>query len=145
MSHLGYSIGAIAVLFTSVVGLGGRVANANPASIALEVPARLTQPLSSGASTPRVAQNNSWNDCRKITQDYTQFYTNFPGGGGNIGGVGILNSGDRVRLLNGGQTYSYNGQIYYQISSPYASQSPTYGYILTRTPLDNCGPRRPMW
>jgi len=143
MRKLGYSISAIATILTTVAGLDGLKTVAAPSPAPAATPLSPTRSFSDPQTAPWLAQNSS-SDCRKIGQNYTQFFTNFPGSGGNIGGVGVLNSGQRIRLLDGGQTYPYNGQLYYRISSPFASQNPTVGFISVNTPLSYCG-RPALW
>lgn len=145
MIKLRYSISMIAaIVFATVAGSTGLFATATPAPIAsrsLIVSRNSSNPTRSfpAADIPGwLAQSNYWSDCRKVVQNYTQFYTNFPGTGGL--GTRILNRGDRIRLLDGGQTYQgSDGQFYYRISSPYGSQDPTFGYISVNAPLTRCG------
>ncbi len=140
MKSLGYSISTIATItIATMAGSGGLWVSATPSPLAPWSAASSTSdPVSPPQAPHWLAQSNYWSDCRKVGQDYTQFYTTFPGTGGL--GTGILNSGDRVRLLDGGQTYQgSDGRLYYRISSPYASQNPTIGYISVNASLTRCG------
>lgn len=141
MTKLRYSISAIAIVTIATVAGSGRIlATVAPSSVTSGNASSPTGLFPSTQAPDRLAQSNYLNDCRKVVQDYTQFYTNFPGSGGAVGGVGILNSGSRVRLLDGGQTYQGpNGRLYYRVSSPYASQNPSIGYISVNSPLVRCG------
>lgn len=145
MIKLRYSISAIAtIVFATVAEPTGMFATATLSPIAsrsLIASRNSSNPTRSfpSAGVPGwLAQSNYWSDCRKVVQNYTQFYTNFPGTGGL--GTAILNNGDRIRLLDGGRTYQgSDGRFYYRISSPYGSQNPTLGYISVDAPLNRCG------
>ncbi len=140
MKKLGCSIRAIAIVaIATVAGSGGLWGSATPSPVAAENNSSSPlHPSSLSQASQRLAQRNDWSDCRKVGENYTQFYTIFPGTGGL--GTAILNSGDRVRLLDNGQTYQgSDGRFYYRISSPYASQNPTIGYISVNASLNRCG------
>lgn len=141
MTKLNYFISAIAMLAIATVAEQGELlATATPPAATSEQASASTRSFQSIPSSQWVAQTNYRTDCRKILEDYTQFYTNFYGTGGGVGGVGILNSGQRVRLLDGGQTYQGpDGRLYYRVSSPYGSQNPSIGYISVNSSLGYCG------
>lgn len=140
MRKLGCSISTIGTIaLATVAELSGVFATAVPRSIASESPASLNHPSSSITAPGWLAQSNYWSDCRKVVQNYTQFYTTFPGAGGGLG-TGVLNNGDRIQLLDGGQTYQgSDGRLYYRVSSPYRSSNPTIGYISVNASLTRCG------
>lgn len=146
MKKLRYLISAITlVAIATVAGQGEILAMATPPSATSEKTTAPTQPFQALPHPEQVAQTNYRSDCRRITQNYTQFYTNFYGNGGGVGGVGILNNGDRIRLLDGGQTYQGpEGRLYYRVSSPYRSDNPTIGYISVNSSLAYCG-RSARW
>ncbi len=141
MTKLKYLISAIATIaIATVAGQGELFATATPPSATSGKTSASTRSFQSISPSQWVAQTNYRSDCRRIVQDYTQFYTNFYGTGGGVGGVGILNSGQRVRLLDGGQTYQGpDGRLYYRVSSPYGGQNSSIGYISVNSPLAYCG------
>ncbi len=141
MRKLGYAISAIATItISTVAGSSQMLATATPSVVDSGNTFSPTHLLPSTRAPEWLAQSNYWSDCRKVTQNYTQFYTTFPGSGGGVG-TGILNSGDRIRLLDEGRTYQgSDGRFYYRVSSPYASQNPTIGYISVSSSLSRCGP-----
>jgi hypothetical protein len=108
-------------------------------AVLMSAPLRGSEEASSLGERSLLAQRDG--NCRRVAADRISFYTYLPGTNrppGNIGGVGILEQGERIELLDGGRFVSgYDGRTYFYV----AASNGNRGYISTNSQLVYCGHR----